>query len=142
MSERSTEQIVQALKDMSQDGVFEFWEDGVDLLAEAAARLRALEQEKASIHEMCRNCGCHLMADAPAAALSPAPSEAAQGIDVGPHPNCARCKGTGEAPNAQFRCPCRWSHSPIRRDAEQRLIGANPCADLYRAIDEPQQESR
>jgi len=30
--------------------------------------------------------------------------------DIGADPNCRHCRGTGESPNAQFRCPCRWSH--------------------------------
>lgn len=25
-----------------------------------------------------------------------------------PDPNCLNCHGTGEEPNAQFRCACRW----------------------------------
>jgi hypothetical protein len=28
--------------------------------------------------------------------------------DKGPDPNCPSCHGTGEAPNAQFRCVCRY----------------------------------
>jgi hypothetical protein len=27
-----------------------------------------------------------------------------------PNPTCPECHGTGDAPNAQFRCPCRWRH--------------------------------
>ena len=39
---------------------------------------------------------------------------------VDPHPDCPRCHGTGEEPNAQFKCPCRWEGSPIRSQAIER----------------------
>ncbi len=39
-------------------------------------------------------------------------------VDVGPHPNCPRCKGTGRCDNPQFRCACRWDISPHRAEAE------------------------
>lgn len=42
-----------------------------------------------------------------------------------PDPNCPRCKGTGEEPNAQFRCACRWRHSRIPRQV----------TNIYDAID-------
>ena len=38
--------------------------------------------------------------------------------DLGPYLNCKRCLGTGEEPNAQFRCSCRWSNSPLRAAGE------------------------
>ena len=46
--------------------------------------------------------------------------EQAKPEDLGPHPHCLRCKGSGECSNAQFRCPCRWSTSPLRFDAERK----------------------
>ena len=45
-------------------------------------------------------------------AAAPAPE------DVGPHTHCPRCNGTGEEPNAQFRCPCRWEGHPLRAKGE------------------------
>lgn len=38
--------------------------------------------------------------------------------DLGPHPNCRRCRGSGEAPNAQFSCGCQWEGGYRRREAE------------------------
>lgn len=46
-------------------------------------------------------------------------------IPADPDPNCKRCKGTGEEPNAQFRCPCRWRFTQIPASV----------TDLYDAID-------
>jgi chemotaxis protein histidine kinase CheA len=37
-----------------------------------------------------------------------------------PDPTCPECHGTGDAPNAQFRCPCRWRHlSKAGREGER-----------------------
>jgi hypothetical protein len=37
-----------------------------------------------------------------------------------PNPTCPECHGTGDAPNAQFRCPCRWRHlSKAGREGER-----------------------
>lgn len=52
------------------------------------------------------------------------PAQTAEGkaIDLGPHPQCSRCKGSGEADNAQFACSCRWSNSPLRFTAESTAL--------------------
>jgi len=49
-----------------------------------------------------------------------------------PDPNCPRCKGTGEEPNAQFRCACRWRYSRIPRQVTNiydAIDGAGKAAD-------------
>jgi hypothetical protein len=43
--------------------------------------------------------------------------------DIGPDPRCSRCGGTGEEPNAQFRCPCRWSHHRAGQTEWGRSMG-------------------
>ena len=40
------------------------------------------------------------------AALAAAPASSPQLYP--PHADCPTCHGTGESPNAQFRCHCRW----------------------------------
>lgn len=50
-------------------------------------------------------------------ALNPAPPEGVHADDLGAHPDCPRCHGTGRAPNAQFRCACRWEGSAGRDEA-------------------------
>jgi hypothetical protein len=45
----------------------------------------------------------------------PALIAAAETQDLGPFPTCSRCHGSGEADNPQFRCPCRWSTSELRK---------------------------
>lgn len=48
-------------------------------------------------------------------------------IPADPDPNCPYCKGSGEAPNAQFRCHCRWRHIGIPREV----------TNIYDAVDSP-----
>jgi hypothetical protein len=50
---------------------------------------------------------------------------------VDPYPHCPRCKGTGEEPNAQFRCPCRWRHA----DAQGKEAAAPPVGGGWQAIE-------
>jgi len=45
-------------------------------------------------------------ADELEAALAAAPASSPQLYP--PHADCPTCHGTGESPNAQFRCHCRW----------------------------------
>jgi hypothetical protein len=57
--------------------------------------------------------------EGPCAARPTSVREAAAPAD--PDPQCRRCNGTGDEPNAQFRCPCRWRHVNIPREAAAAL---------------------
>lgn len=63
----------------------------------------------------------HEYTPAPKTAVPPARPE-----DFGPDPNCQRCKGTGEEPNAQFRCACRWKPRALSSTASQQRMP--PCS--------------
>lgn len=50
-----------------------------------------------------------------------------QRFDYGPNPDCPRCRGTGEEPNAQFRCACRWTASCDCWDVHENVGGRAGC---------------
>lgn len=115
---------------------FDAYQDTAKLLREAIAALTAqgetaprMELDNHHNALLCPYCNperLRLCSDPAAHAqgeIAPAPG------DLGPHPNCRRCRGTGECDNAQFQCPCRWSTSPYRRDAE-RQQGGEPAPAL------------
>src|SRR5689334_19748034 len=60
---------------------------------------------------------CDLLEEAAAAlVLRPSPDG-----PLDPDPSCKRCKGTGEEPNAQFRCACRWRGTTMPADKRELL---------------------
>jgi hypothetical protein len=56
----------------------------------------------------CIDCGYRQ--DYRAALSAPGQPEGGESQPLPPNPTCPECHGTGDAPNAQFRCPCRWRH--------------------------------
>jgi hypothetical protein len=55
-----------------------------------------------------------------AALSTPGQPEGGESQPLPPNPTCPECHGTGDAPNAQFRCPCRWRHlSKAGREGER-----------------------
>jgi hypothetical protein len=62
---------------------------------------------------------CEYMQEVPAALSAPG-REGGESQPLPPNPTCPECHGTGDAPNAQFRCPCRWRHlSKAAREGER-----------------------
>jgi hypothetical protein len=69
----------------------------------------------------------------PLCGSSSSPGETRARVEYPPHADCPRCHGTGECPNAQFSCICRWHRTDcrFRKDTRQACHCDGPPASPH-----------